>query len=108
MDHDVLGALRTEIIGVRNDISALRKDISILEAKADSLETWRDRYLVQEDQVVAKMFSKVEELMGGLGDMRADLFRIRGERDAERRASMAVVSILSAVCGGLATSIFHG
>ncbi len=66
------------------------------------------RYLVQEDQVVAKIFAKVDELVGGLSDMRADLFRIRGERDAERRVSMMIVSILSAVCGGLATSLFHG
>lgn len=108
MDQDMFIALRADMAGVRNDISAMRQDISILEAKAESLEAWRVRYLVQEDQLVDKIFAKVDELVGGLSDMRADLFRIRGERDAERRASLMIVSILSAVCGGLATSLFHG
>ncbi len=108
MDQDMFAGLRSDVAGIRNDISAMRQDIGVLEAKADSLEAWRVRYLVQEDQVVAKIFTKMDELVGGLGDMRADLFRIRGERDAERRVSMMVVSILSAVCGGLATSLFHG
>lgn len=108
MDQDAFNALRGDVAGIRNDIGAMRQDISVLEAKAESLEAWRVRYLVQEDQIVAKIFAKVDELVGGLSDMRADLFRIRGERDAERRGSLMVVSILSAVCGGLATSLFHG
>ncbi len=108
MDQDMFTALRSDVAGIRNDMSAMRQDISVLEAKAESLEVWRVRYLAQEDQVVAKIFTKVDELVGGLSDMRADLFRIRGERDAERRLSLMIVSILSAVCGGLATSLFHG
>ncbi|MGE4481997.1 hypothetical protein [Acidocella sp.] len=108
MDQDMFMALRSDMAGIRSDMSAMRQDISILEAKAESLEVWRVRYLAQEDQVVAKIFAKVDELVGGLGDMRADLFRIRGERDAERRASLMIVSLLSAVCGGLAASLFHG
>lgn len=108
MDQEIIGAFRLEVTGIRNDMSAMRQEISLLEAKSESLESWRIRYLAQEDQIVAKIFSKVDELVGGLSDMRADLFRIRGERDAERRASLMIVSILSAVCGGLATSLFHG
>ena len=108
MDQDLVTALRTDLAGIKNDISAVRQDIRVLEAKAESLETWRVRYLAQEDQVVAKIFTKVDELVGGLADMRADLCRIRGERDAERRLSFMIVSILSAVCGGLVTSLFHG
>lgn len=108
MDQETFGALRLEVTGIRNEMSTMRQEISVLEAKAESLEVWRVRYLAQEDQIVAKIFSKVDELVGGLSDVRADLFRIRGERDAERRASLMIVSILSAVCGGLATSLFHG
>jgi len=40
--------------------------------------------------------------------MRADLARMRGERDAERRVSMMIISVLSAVCGGLCARLFHG
>ena len=108
MDQETFGALRFEVTGIRNEMNTMRQEISVLEAKAESLEVWRVRYLDQEDQVVAKIFAKVDELVGGLSDMRAHLFRIRGERDAERRGSLMIVSILSAVCGGLATSLFHG
>ncbi len=108
METDSIVLLRGDIAGLRNDITAMRQDIGILEAKADSLETWRVRYLAHEDQVISKLFSKVDELVAGLSDMRADLSRIRGERDAERRMSMMLVSVLSAACGGLAASLFHG
>jgi hypothetical protein len=50
----------------------------------------------------------VDELVAGLSDMRSDLSRIRGERDAERRTSMMIISLLSAACGGLIASLFHG
>jgi hypothetical protein len=33
---------------------------------------------------------------------------MRGEREAERRASMMIVSVLSAACGGLLASLLHG
>ncbi|MDE1883806.1 MAG: hypothetical protein KGH70_07495 [Rhodospirillales bacterium] len=108
MDHDILGALRFEVAELRNEINTVRQEVSVLGTKAESLEVWRVRYLDQEDQLVAKIFAKVDELVGGLSDMRAHLFRIRGERDAERRASLMIVSVLSAVCGGLAASLFHG
>ncbi|MDD2705100.1 MAG: hypothetical protein PHU07_07190 [Acidocella sp.] len=108
MDTDAVALLRSDIAGLRNDISGIRQDIGILEAKADSLETWRVRYLVQEDQVIGKLFGKVDELVAGLSDMRSEISRIRGERDAERRISMMVISVLSAACGGLITSLLHG
>ncbi|MGO9816548.1 MAG: hypothetical protein ACLPJJ_10200 [Acidocella sp.] len=108
MDTDNVALLRTDIAGLRNDISGIRQDIGILEAKADSLETWRVLYLAQEDLVIGKLFGKIDELVTGLSDMRADLARMRGERDAERRISMMIISVLSAVCGGLCARLFHG
>ena len=101
MDPDAVALLRS-------DISGIRLDLGVLEAKVDSLESWRVRYLMQEDQVITKLFGKVDALVAGLSDMRADLSRIRGERDAERRISMMVISLLSAICGDLVTSFFHG
>jgi hypothetical protein len=108
MDLEAVAVLRSDIAGLRSDVSGIRQDIGILEAKADSLETWRVRYLAQEDQVIGKLFTKVDELVSGLSEMRSDLSRIRGERDAERRTSMMIVSLLSAACGGLIASLFHG
>lgn len=108
MDSDSVAVLRSDISGLRNDVAGIRQDLGVLEAKAESLETWRVRYLVQEDQVITKLFGKVDELVAGLSDMRSDLSRIRGERDAERRMSMMIISLLSAACGGLIASLFHG
>jgi outer membrane murein-binding lipoprotein Lpp len=108
MEQDSIVLLRSDIAELRSDVNAMRQDIGMLEGKADSLEAWRVRYLLQEDQVIQKLFNKVDELVAALSDMRSDLARIRGERDAERRASMMIVSLLSAVCGGLMTSLFHG
>ena len=108
MDTDTVALLRTDIAGLRNDVSGIRQDIGILEAKADALETWRVRYLAQEDLVIGKLFAKIDELVMGLSDMRADLARMRGERDAEWRISMMIISVLSAVCGGLCARLFHG
>lgn len=108
METDTVALLRSDIAGLRNDVNGIRQDIGILEAKADSLESWRVRYLTQEDQVIGKLFAKVDELVAGLSDMRADISRIRGERDAERRMSVAIISLLSAACGGLVASLFHG
>ncbi len=93
---------------MRNDVNGIRQDIGILETKADSLEAWRTRYLMQEDQVIGKIFAKMDELVTSLSDMRSDIARIRGERDAERRASMTIISLLSAACGGLIASLFRG
>jgi hypothetical protein len=108
MDSDSVAVLRSDISGLRNDVAGIRQDLGVLEAKAESLESWRVRYLVQEDQVITKLFGKVDELVAGLSDMRSDLSRIRGERDAERRISMMIISLLSAACGGLIASLFHG
>ncbi len=108
MDTDSVAVLRLDIAGLRNDVNGIRQDIGVLEAKADSLEAWRVRYLAQEDQVIGKLFNKVDELVMGLSDMRADIARIRGERDAERRMSVAIISLLSAACGGLIASLLHG
>jgi hypothetical protein len=108
MEMEAIALLRSDIAGLRNDVTAIRQDIGVLETKSDSLEAWRVRYLVQEDQVINKLFAKVDELVAGLGDVREDLSRIRGERDAERRISMMLISLLSAACGGLAASLFHG
>ncbi len=101
-------SLRADIAGLRNDVNNIRQDIGLLEAKADALENWRVRYLAQEEQIIGKLFGKVDELVAGLSDMRSDLSRIRGERDAERRVSMMIVSLLSAACGGLIASLYHG
>jgi hypothetical protein len=108
MDSDYVAILRADIAVLRNDVSAVRQDIGVLEAKSDALEAWRIRYLLQEDQTLTKVFTKVDELVEGQGNMRADLARIRGERDAERRTSLTIVSLLSAACGGLMASFFHG
>ncbi len=108
MEREEIAALRGDIAGLRHDMAALQQDIGILETKADSLEAWRVRYLAQEDQVINKLFAKIDELVTGLGDVRADMSRTRGERDAERRMSMMLISLLSAACGGLVTSLFHG
>jgi hypothetical protein len=108
MEQDAVAMLRTDIAVLRNDVIGIRQDIGMLEAKADSMEAWRVRYLVQEDQVIDKLFAKVDELVAALSDMRVDISRLRGERDAERRASMMIISILSAAVGGLMTNLFHG
>ncbi len=108
MDSDSVTMLLTDVASLRGDVAAIRQDIGVLEAKSDSMEAWRLRYLVQEDQVISKLFTKIDELVASLGDMRADISRIRGERDAERRSSMMIISVLSAACGGLLASLFHG
>jgi phage shock protein A len=108
MVTDSVTALRSDIADLRSEVNGMRQDIGVLETKVDSLETWRVRYLAQEDQIIGKLFSKVDELVAGLSDMRSDLSRIRGERDAERRTSMMIISLLSAACGGLIASLFHG
>jgi outer membrane murein-binding lipoprotein Lpp len=108
MDPDYVAVLRSDIGTLRNDINGIRQDIGVLEAKADSLEAWRIRYLLQEDQIINKLFSKIDELVASVSDLRTDLARIRGERDAERRTSVMIISLLSAACGGLIASLFHG
>ena len=108
MEIEAINLLRSDIAGLRNEVTVIRQDIGILETKADTLETWRVRYLAQEDQVISKLFAKVDELVAGLSDMRVDLSHIRGERDAERRMSTMLISLLSAACGGLVASLFHG
>jgi hypothetical protein len=108
MEMDAANGLRTDITALRADIAGIRQDVGALEAKADSLEAWRVRYLMQEDQLIGKLFAKIDELVASLSDMRADISRIRGERDAERRTSMMLISILSAAVGGLLANLFHG
>ncbi len=108
MNIETAALLRSEITGIRNDVSDIRQDIGGLEIKVESLEAWRIGYLAQEDQVISKLFNKIDELMAGLSNMRSDLSRLHGERDAARRASMMTVSLLSAVFGGLLASLFRG
>jgi outer membrane murein-binding lipoprotein Lpp len=108
MDQDAVAVLRSDIAVLRNDMTGIRQDIGMLEAKTDSFEAWRVRYLVQEDQIINKLFAKVDELVAALSDMRADISRLRGERDAERRTSVMIISVLSAAVGGLMTSLLHG
>ena len=108
MDTETTAVLRSDIISLRNDVNEMRQDIGSLEIKVDSLEAWRIRYLAQEDQVISKLFNKIDELMLGLSNMRSDLSHLHGERDAERRTSIMIVSLLSATCGGLLASLFHG
>jgi phosphoglycolate phosphatase-like HAD superfamily hydrolase len=97
----------SELSALRGDLMMIRQDLGVLDARADALENWRERYLTQDDQVVGKLFTKVDELVAALGGMRADLARMRGERDAEGRVTIAIIGLLSALCGGLATNIFH-
>ncbi len=108
MESETIALLRGDIIATRNEVTNIRQDVGGLQAKADSLEAWRVRYLVQEDQVINKLFGKIDEIMKDFADIRADLSRVRGEREAERRTSMMIVSLLSATCGGLLASLFHG
>ena len=108
MDTDSVTVLRSDIADLRNEVNGIRQDIGVLETKADSLETWRVRYLAQEDQIIGKLFTKVDELVAGLSDMRSDISRLHGERDAEHRTSMMIIGLLSAACGGLIASLFHG
>jgi hypothetical protein len=108
MDTQSMVILTAEFGALRADMIGIRQDIGMLEAKTDSIEAWRTRYLMQEDQLINKLFAKIDEFVAALGDMRTDLARIRGERDAERRTSLAIVSLLSAACGGLAGTLFHG
>ncbi len=108
MDSESIAMTRADIAALRCDVTATRQDISALEAKADSIEAWRVRYLVQEDQVINKLFTKNDEMISQLGEMRSELARARGERDAERRTGITIVSLLSAACGGLIASFFHG
>ncbi|OYV37437.1 MAG: hypothetical protein B7Z80_12850 [Rhodospirillales bacterium 20-64-7] len=88
MESDFVAILRADIAALRSDVNGIRQDIGVLETKADSLEA--------------------DELVSGLGTLRADIARIRGERDAERRTSLMIISVLSAACGGLIASLFHG
>jgi ribosomal 50S subunit-associated protein YjgA (DUF615 family) len=107
MEQDSVTLLRTDIAALRGDFAKIRQDLSVLDARTDALENWRERYLAQEDQVFDKVFAKVDQLVAALSEMRADLSRIRGERDAERRMTITVISLLSAICGGLATNFLH-
>jgi len=97
----------SELSALRGDLMMIRQDLGVLDARADALENWRERYLTQDDQVVGKLFTKVDELVAALGGMRADLARMRGERDAEGRITIAIIGLLSALSGGLATNLFH-
>ncbi len=108
MEPDHVALLRSDVAGMRADLMRVRQDIGVLDARADALENWRERYLSQEELVVGKLFAKVDELVASLSGMRADFARMSGERDAEGRITIAIVGLLSALCGGLATNIFHG
>jgi hypothetical protein len=107
MDQDSVALLRADIAALRGDFSTIRQDLGVLDARTDALENWRERYLAQDDQVVSKLFTKIDELVAALSEVRNDLSRIRGERDAERRMTITIISLLSAVCGGLATNFLH-
>jgi predicted RNase H-like nuclease (RuvC/YqgF family) len=108
MGSDEVAVLQAEMAALRADMIGMRQELGMLQTEADTLEAWRVRYLSQEDQVIAKLFCKIDELVTAVSDVRADLSRIRGEREAERRNSLALVSVLSAACGGLAGTLFHG
>jgi hypothetical protein len=108
MDNEDIAVLQADMAALRADMIGMRQELGMLGSQADMLEAWRVRYLVQGDQVTAKLFAKIDELVAALSDVRSDLSRIRGEREAERRNSLALVSVLSAACGGLAGALFHG
>jgi hypothetical protein len=98
--------MRSDIGVIRADIGRVVQENGALDARIGGLEAWRERYLAQEDQIFAKLFLKVDDLTAALGELRAELARMRGERDAERRVTMTVVSLLSALSGGLAANFF--
>jgi ribosomal 50S subunit-associated protein YjgA (DUF615 family) len=99
--------LRSDVAAMRGDIAKFRQDYVVLDARVDALENWRERYLSQEDQVFSKLFTKVDELTAALSELRVQLSHMGGERDAERRVTIMIVSLLSALCGGLAANILH-
>jgi hypothetical protein len=107
MESDSVTLLRSDIGSVRGDLGRVTQEQGVLDARVGALETWRERYLAQEDQVFAKLFLKVDDLTAALSALQAELARMRGERDAERRTALTVVSLLSALCGGLAANFFH-
>lgn len=102
-----IAQLRTEFGEMHRDVSAIRRDQSEIEARHTALESWRDRFVVQEDLVIGKLFGKTDELLKCLAGLQAELAGLRGERDAGQRVTMMIVGLLSAACGGLATSILQ-
>jgi len=107
MESEAVALLRADIGAMRGDLGRVAQEQVVLDARVGALESWRERYLAQEDQVFAKLFLKVDDLTAALSELRAELSRMRGERDAERRATMTIVSLLSALSGGLAANFFH-
>jgi ribosomal 50S subunit-associated protein YjgA (DUF615 family) len=107
MESDSVAFMQADVAAMRGDIGKSRQDYSVLDARVDALENWRERYLAQEDKVLEKLFSKIDELTAALSEFRANLSRLRGERDAERRVTIMIVSLLSALCGGVATNFLH-
>jgi ribosomal 50S subunit-associated protein YjgA (DUF615 family) len=107
METESATFLRADVAAMRGDLARVGQDHGVLDARVDALENWRERYLAQEDQIFAKLFLKVDDLTTALSELRAELSRMRGERDAERRVTITIVSLLSALCGGLATNFLH-
>jgi ribosomal 50S subunit-associated protein YjgA (DUF615 family) len=107
MESESVSLLRSDVAAMRGDIGKSRQDYSVLDARVDALENWRERYLAHDDQVVAKLFAKVDELTAALSEFRSNLSHLSGERAAERRVTMTIVSLLSALCGGLAANFLH-
>jgi len=107
MESDAVASLRADIGAIRSDLGKVTQEHGVLDARVDALEMWRERYLAQEDQIFAKLFVKVDDLTAALSELRSELARMRGERDAERRATMTIISLLSALSGGLAANFFH-
>jgi len=106
-EMETVSLLRSDIAAMRGDVGSFRQSCGVLDARVDALENWRERYLAQEDKTFTKLFEKVDELTAAISQIRSQLSRMGGERDAERRLTMTVVSILSALCGGLATNFIH-
>jgi len=106
-EAESVSLLRSDIAAMRADAGSFRQNFGVLDARIDALENWRERYLAQEDKTFAKLFEKVDELTAAISELRSQLSRLGGERDAERQLTMTVVSILSALCGGLATNFIH-
>jgi hypothetical protein len=50
MDTQSMAILTAEFGALRADMIGIRQDIGMLEAKTDSIEAWRTRYLMQEDR----------------------------------------------------------
>jgi hypothetical protein len=83
------------------------RTLADVEAKVEGLEAWRGFYLEQENLVIDRIFKRLDEVFALVASVRADLSRIAGEREAERRITMMAIGVLSAATGALIAHFFR-